>query len=66
MSHYLVSNGEHMRRHGPQALALVGLDGGAGVEVPDVLVRVDGNQDVCHVGVDLVFGISVANQLCRS
>ena len=43
--------------HGAQAPAVVGLDGGAGVEVADLLVRVHGDQNVRHEGVDLVLGV---------
>ena len=60
MQLYLVSNGKHMWRHCAQTLALIGLDGGAGVEVLDVLVGIHSDEDVRHVGVDLVLGISGA------
>ena len=49
-----------MWRHCAQTLALIGLDGGAGVEVLDVLVGIHSDEDVRHVGVDLVLGISGA------
>ena len=52
-----------MRRHCAQTLPFIGLDGGAGVEVLDVLVGVHSYQDVCHVSVDLVLGISVLTVL---
>ena len=50
----LVGDGEHVGRHGAERAALVGLDGGPRVEVLDDGVGVDGDEDVGHVGVDLV------------
>ena len=38
---------------------LVGLDGGPRVEVPDDGVGADGNEDVGHVGVDLVLEVAL-------
>ena len=38
---------------------LVGLDGGPRVEVPDDGVGVDGDEDVGHVGVDLVLEVAL-------
>lgn len=38
-----------MRGEGPQRLALVQLDSVGAVQVRDVIVRVHGYQDVCHV-----------------
>ena len=52
-----------MRRHCAQTLPFIGLDGGAGVEVLDVLVGIHSDQNICHVGVDLVLGISVSTVL---
>ena len=52
-----------MRRHRAQTLPFIGLDGGAGVEVLDVLVGIHSDQNICHVGVDLVLGISVSTVL---
>lgn len=38
-----------VRREGPQRLAPVQLDSVRAVQVGDVIVRVHGDQDVCHI-----------------
>lgn len=43
-----------MRGEGPQRLALVQLDSVRAVQVRDVIVRVHGYQDVCHIGLERI------------
>lgn len=43
-----------MRGEGPQRLALVQLDSVRAVQVRDVIVRVHGYQDVCHIRLERI------------
>ena len=54
----LVSYCKHMGSHCAQTFSSISFDGGAGVEILDLLVWVDSNQNISHVCVDLVLGIS--------
>ena len=55
---YLICDCEYMWGHCSKALAVIRLYCRARVEILDILVRVNSDQDVCHVGVDLIFSVS--------
>ena len=57
----LVCDGEDVRRHCAQGLALIGPDAGGLVQLRNLIVRVDCDEDVGHVGVDLVAVVSDPN-----
>lgn len=41
---------KHMRRHFAQRLSIVLADGGVRVQIAHLLVGIDGDQDVGHIG----------------
>lgn len=54
-----------MWRHCAQGLALVGLDGFGIVKISNVIIWVDGNQDVCNVCVDFVLVVPAGKSRVR-
>ena len=53
-----VSDGKNMRRHGTQRFSHVSFDGSIIIQIPDIIIRIDGDQNVGHKSVNLILVVA--------
>ena len=53
-----LTDSKHVRRHGSKRLSLIPLNGISTVEVLDLKVRIDGDQDIGYISVDLISAVA--------